>query len=86
MRILIVRHGDPDYANDCLTEKGRVEAALLADKLEKEKLDYFYSSPMGRARETCETVRVRTGKRWKYCLGFGNLTTQSICRRERKGI
>lgn len=62
MRILIVRHGDPDYANDCLTEKGRVEAALLADKLEKEKLDYFYSSPMGRARETCETVRVRTGK------------------------
>ncbi|MBQ8322768.1 MAG: histidine phosphatase family protein [Clostridia bacterium] len=56
MRILIVRHGDPDYANDTLTEKGRREAALLAEKLSKEKIDYIYSSPLGRAKDTCMYV------------------------------
>ena len=25
MRILLIRHGDPDYVNDTLTEKGRRE-------------------------------------------------------------
>ena len=39
MRILIIRHGDPDYAKDSLTEKGWREAEYLADKLEKEKID-----------------------------------------------
>ena len=56
MRILIIRHGDPDYEYDCLTEKGKKEAALLANKLKKEKIDAFYTSPLGRAKQTCETV------------------------------
>lgn len=56
MRILIVRHADPDYANDSLTEKGKKEAALLAKRLKKEKIDYIYTSPMGRAKETCLAV------------------------------
>ncbi len=56
MRILIIRHGDPDYKNDCLTEKGKREALLLAEKLKKEKIAAFYTSPLGRAKETCETV------------------------------
>lgn len=30
MRILMIRHGDPDYEHDSLTEIGRREAALLA--------------------------------------------------------
>ena len=34
MRILFIRHGDPDYANDTLTEKGHREAALLAERAE----------------------------------------------------
>ena len=47
MRILIIRHGDPDYANDTLTEKGHKEAKLLAEKLKKEKsagahFSFFY--------------------------------------------
>ena len=33
MRILIIRHGDPDYEIDGLTEKGKREAALLAKRL-----------------------------------------------------
>lgn len=53
MRILIIRHGDPNYEKDCLTEKGKKEAELLAQRLSKEKIDYIYSSPLGRAKETC---------------------------------
>ena len=62
MRILIIRHGDPDYANDCLTEKGKREAALLAEKLKKENITTFYTSPLGRAKETCLTVASAMGR------------------------
>lgn len=62
MRILIVRHGDPNYELDCLTEKGKREAALMAEKLKKEKIDYIYSSPLGRAKETCETYAKAVGR------------------------
>ena len=41
MRLLIVRHGDPDYEKDTLTEKGHREASLLAKKLKDEKIDYM---------------------------------------------
>jgi probable phosphoglycerate mutase len=36
MRILIIRHGDPYYPTDSLTEKGQREAELLSKKLIKE--------------------------------------------------
>lgn len=62
MRILIIRHGDPDYANDTLTEKGHREAKLLAEKLGKERIDHIYSSPLGRARHTCDYVARALGK------------------------
>lgn len=59
MRILIIRHGDPDYANDSLTEKGRREAEQLSKRLAGEQLDYIYCSPLGRAQATAApTVRV----------------------------
>lgn len=54
MRILIIRHGDPDYINDSLTEKGIREAELLAKRLSSERIDYIYCSPLGRAKKTCE--------------------------------
>ncbi len=53
MRILIIRHGDPDYEHDTLTEKGHREASLLAEKLKKEKIDHIFCSPLGRAKHTC---------------------------------
>ena len=58
MRILIIRPGDPDYDRDTLTEKGHREAKLLADRYEKEKIDNFYSSPLGRAKHTCDYVAI----------------------------
>jgi broad specificity phosphatase PhoE len=52
MRFYIIRHGDPDYATDTLTEIGRREAQALASRLANEGLTHIYSSPLGRARQT----------------------------------
>ena len=52
MRIVFVRHGEPDYRNDCLTETGRKQAALCAERLREEGISEIYSSPLGRAAET----------------------------------
>ena len=52
MRLLIIRHGDPDYENDTLTEKGWREARLLAERLCKMNIKDFYVSPLGRAQAT----------------------------------
>ena len=67
MRILIVRHGDPDYAIDGLTEKGQREAELLADRLTKEKIDKVYCSVLGRARLTAKPTLDRLGIEAEYC-------------------
>ncbi len=52
MKLLFIRHGDPDYVKDSLTEKGKVEAALLADTIENYGIDEVYMSPLGRAKDT----------------------------------
>ena len=52
MRLLIIRHGDPDYEKDSLTKKGWREAELLSERIAKEKVDAFYVSPLGRAKDT----------------------------------
>ena len=52
MKLLIIRHGDPDYVHDSLTPAGRTEADLLAAYLADVPIDYAYVSPMGRAQDT----------------------------------
>ena len=52
MRILIIRHAEPDYSVDSLTSKGRVEAELLSLRLVRYEIRDFYVSPLGRARDT----------------------------------
>lgn len=52
MNIYIVRHAEPDYSIDSLTEKGWREAALLGKRLEKITPAYYYVSPLGRAKDT----------------------------------
>lgn len=52
MRLVIIRHGDPDYAKDSLTDKGWKEAALLAERISKLSVKDFYVSPLGRAKDT----------------------------------
>ena len=52
MKILFVRHADPDYDIDSLTETGWKEAEALSDRLVKLDVKKFYCSPLGRAKDT----------------------------------
>ena len=52
MRIIFIRHGEPDYANDCLTAQGRRQAKAAAERLRDEGSEEIFSSPLGRAAET----------------------------------
>ena len=54
MHLIFIRHGDPDYAKDSVTEKGKRELELLADRFEGFDATEFYVSPMGRAQKTAE--------------------------------
>lgn len=54
MRIIFVRHGEPDYRRDCLTDVGRVQAAAAAERLAGEGIVEIFSSPCGRARQTAD--------------------------------
>ena len=52
MKLLIIRHGDPDYYVDSLTEKGWREAECLSKELSRMEVTDFYVSPYGRAKDT----------------------------------
>jgi len=52
MKLYLIRHGDPDYANDTLTERGHSEASALVEYLQREGIEQIVSSPLGRARDT----------------------------------
>lgn len=68
MRIIFIRHGDPDYANDTLTEKGVREAELLAGRVAGWKdISQFYCSPLGRAARTASYSLARTGREAVTC-------------------
>ena len=54
MRFLIIRHGDPDYEHDSLTERGFREAEALGEWLGSRRIDHIYASPLGRAQRTAE--------------------------------
>ena len=52
MKLIFIRHGEPNYEKDCLTEKGRREAEALAKRVGTWDVTAVYCSPLGRAKET----------------------------------
>lgn len=52
MRLILIRHAEPDYENDSLTEKGWREAELLSERVRKWGVTEFLCSPLGRAQDT----------------------------------
>lgn len=52
MNLIFIRHGDPDYSIDSLTEKGWREAELLSARTTTWDVKEFYCSPLGRAKDT----------------------------------
>lgn len=67
MKLLIVRHGDPDYDIDSLTEKGWREAELLSHRISKLDVKAFYMSPLGRAQDTASLTLKKMGREAKVC-------------------
>ena len=67
MKLLIVRHGDPDYAIDSLTETGWREAELLSHRLGKLNVTKCYCSPLGRARDTAADTLKKLGMEAEIC-------------------
>lgn len=65
MLLYVIRHGEPDYATDSLTEKGKIQAEKLADRLCVHGFDEIYSSPLGRAKQTAQPTCDRFGMRYK---------------------
>ncbi len=63
MKIWIVRHGDPDYSIDSLTEMGKKQADLLAETLMKHHFDEIYLSPLGRAQRTAKPYLELSGRK-----------------------
>lgn len=59
MLLYLVRHGDPDYAGDCLTELGRQQACALAETEWPRTPERIFVSPLGRARETARPLAER---------------------------
>ena len=54
MRIIIIRHGEPDNPNQTLTKKGFEEVSALSDFYRNLKFKDAYSSPLMRAKLTAE--------------------------------
>lgn len=72
MRLIFIRHGDPDYAHDSLTEKGLREAACLAARVTTwDDIDGIFVSPLGRARLTAE-------------IGLSRITPEQLTERYRR--
>lgn len=56
MKLILIRHGEPDYSIDSLTEKGFREAELLSKRIRKLPVSACYCSPLGRAKDTAKAA------------------------------
>jgi probable phosphoglycerate mutase len=88
MRLLIIRHGDPDYKNDTLTEKGWREAECLADMLCAE----LAKDPdaVRKANQTADTAidpagAEESGRTFFYCSPYGRARATASVTLERLG-
>ena len=67
MKLIFIRHADPDYVKDSLTEKGFKEAEYLSLKMVNIPADYYYVSPLGRAKDTAAFTLDKLGKKAIEC-------------------
>ncbi|MBR0355296.1 MAG: histidine phosphatase family protein [Oscillospiraceae bacterium] len=67
MKLLLIRHGDPDYETDSLTPVGRREAELLAERIAPLPVREYYVSTMGRALATAAPTLQKAGREAIRC-------------------
>ncbi|MBR4813071.1 MAG: histidine phosphatase family protein [Lachnospiraceae bacterium] len=70
MRLILVRHGDPNYEQDCLTELGHKQAKVVAERLMEEGIEEIYCSPQGRAQQTAKPFAELSGIEEIHTLDF----------------
>lgn len=74
MLLYIIRHGEPDYTTDTLTERGALQAEAVGKRIADSQIDMIFSSPMGRARQTAEPACRNLGldcriEEWAHEIG-----------------
>lgn len=62
MRLIFIRHAEPDYSIDSLTEAGFREAGLLARRVAQWSATAFFVSPLGRAQATAAPSLAACGR------------------------
>lgn len=67
MRILLIRHAEPDYPNNTLTPKGFREAEYLSERLQNSNITHIYSSPLNRAVLTAKPTAEKINKEITIC-------------------
>lgn len=67
MKLLIVRHADPDYTIDSLTPTGWKEAELLSRRLSGLDVKACYVSPLGRAKDTASLTLAKLNQEATVC-------------------
>ena len=77
MRLILVRHGEPNYEQDCLTELGHKQAGIVAKRLLEENIQKIYCSPQGRAQQTAQP--------FAKLSGIGTIHTMEFMREIRYG-
>ena len=85
MRILLIRHAEPDYTVDSLTPKGHREAELLSRRLLSYDIRDFYQSPLGRARDTAAYTLKKMNREAETLPGAIYMTHYSMNRRSKAG-
>ena len=79
MLLYIIRHGDPDYKIDSLTERGKLQAEAVGKRMYDVGIDRIFSSPMGRAKETadpaCRLLKLEKNiEPWAHEVGDERMT------------
>lgn len=67
MKLIFIRHAEPDYSVDSLTEKGWREANLLAKRVASWPVSAAYVSPLGRAKDTAKPALAALGLEAAVC-------------------
>ena len=62
MKLLFIRHGDPDYLHDDLTDVGRREAEMLSERIAPMEVAQYFVSPLGRAKATAAPTLAKAGR------------------------
>jgi uncharacterized protein (DUF2062 family) len=84
MKLLIIRHAEPDYSIDSLTEKGWIEAEYLSEKLSKMDIKAIYTSMLGRAKDTAAVTLKKMGREADGSFELIKAASEKIVKLRRK--